>query len=164
MAKGIKKNHRTAKTIFFFIAAIVTMGFILACATTNQHTPHQSSEFYGIAGWKGQAVVFDTENNISVAAGIDINGNVGRRLFVEGCHAECVPGRLWNADYRIISGSFPPGMDFAPNFSDIKGVPKKSGHWIVQLELYNIMCNNKSYANIRQELRFHISGGRKVVR
>ena len=162
MAKGIKMKHAAAKAIFF-IAGIATIGFVLACAAANQNTAQQTSGMYSMTGWKGQNIQYDKENNINVGAGIDIDGKVGHRLFVEGCHAECVPGPLWTAHYRIVSGNLPPGMDFAPNASDITGVPTESGHWIVQVELYDVLCNDKNYVDVRQELRFHISGTGKVV-
>lgn len=36
------------------------------------------------------------------------------------------------------------------------GIPAKRGHWIVKIELYNILCNGITYLTLQQELRFHI--------
>lgn len=160
MEKGIRIN-RYAEAIVL-LAVIATIGFILACidAPPRQYSPPTGMS--GLTGWNGSGIWFDSENHI-YRGSIDINGEVGHPLYVGSCRATCEPGGQWTANHRILSGSLPPGMDFNTNNSGIEGIPTERGHWIVQLELYDITCNGSTYAGIKQELRFHISGTGRVI-
>lgn len=158
MTKGTKINKEVAE-VLFLLAVIVTIGFILACAEPLYEQQHkQQSGMSGLTGWNGWDTWYDSANQIRVAAGMDINGEVGHPLFVGGCRTNCEPGGNWTANHRVIKGTFPPGIDFTSNSSAIEGIPRERGHWIVQVEIYDVICNGVHYVNVRQELRFHITG------
>jgi hypothetical protein len=118
---------------------------------TNQHNNAGPTKpgLYGLTGWNG---------------GIpDINAEVGHPYTVYGPRANCVPSRNWNGNARIVSGQLPPGMEFNYQDMSIGGIPTERGHWIVKVELSNIICGGNSYQGLTQDLRFHVTGSGKVV-
>lgn len=158
MAKGIKINKGTA-TALILLVGIATIGFLLACADAPRRDSQQlPTGMSGLTSWNGWHIWYDSGQGINLAGGMDIDGEVGHPLSVGSCRANCEPGGNWTANHRIISGSFPPGVDFNSGNAGIYGIPTQRGHWIVQVELYDVMCNGVNYAGIRQELRFHIGG------
>jgi hypothetical protein len=100
------------------------------------------------------------------SSGDDINGEVGYPMELFGPTAVCNDYKdPWTASHRIVSGAFPPGIDWGKNCVDahcIGGIPTERGHWIVRLELYDVQCGGQFYKGFEQELRFHISGSGKV--
>ena len=112
--------------------------------------PPRSPGLYGLNGW----------NNTK--SDTDINGEVGHPLAVDYPRADCVPSGHWSFDQRV-SGTFPPGMSLDSSTGGISGLPTERGHWIVKMELYNLLCGGSSYEGFTQTLRFHISGSGKVV-
>jgi hypothetical protein len=103
----------------------------------------------------------------------DIQGEVGYPLTVRAPIGVCngVWGRGYTASYRIVSGQLPPGLHFQCDNGQwsgglcpsIIGIPTERGHWIVNIELYDVQCGGHFYEGFVQELRFHISGSGKVV-
>jgi hypothetical protein len=102
-------------------------------------------------------------------AAIDIDGEVGRELKVDGLHAICktdaefkVP---WTASFDIVSGTLPPGLTLN-NDSTISGIPRERGHWVVIMKVSNIhnVCGHADTPGFTQELRFHITGSGKVIK
>ena len=102
-------------------------------------------------------------------AAIDIDGEVGHGLKVDGLHAICktddefkVP---WTASFEVVSGTLPPGLTLNKD-STISGIPRERGHWVVTIKVYNIhnVCGHAHTPGFRQELRFHITGTGKVIR
>jgi len=94
----------------------------------------------------------------------EIDGEVGHPLNVGGPTADSTGG--WSASHMILSGSFPPGIDWGSG-SDIIGIPTERGHWVVKVELYNIICNGLNYdksCSFEQELIFHITGSGRVTK
>lgn len=98
----------------------------------------------------------------STRADADVNGEVGHPLTVGGPTANCVPGRNWSEDNRVASGALPPGLALGSG-GDVSGIPTERGHWIVEMQLYNVQCGGSSYQGFTQTLRFHITGSGKVV-
>jgi hypothetical protein len=130
-------------------ATLGTAGFLLACATGGEQHQQLGPGMYSLTGWN--------------AWNADINGEVGHRLYVNGPTANCKPSGNWNANYRLNSGSLPPGMSI-DNGMNIVGIPAERGHWILTLELYNVECGGNYYKGLTQELRFHITGSGRVIR
>jgi hypothetical protein len=147
MAAGLRISRQTA-TAIISIAAVATAGFLLACGSTPNSSQQRAPGFYNFTGWNDWTA--------------DINGEVGNRLYVNGPRALCHPSRSWRADKRIVSGELPPGLNFASG-DDIQGIPTQRGHWIVNLETYNVECQGNNYKGFTQELRFHITGSGRVV-
>lgn len=92
----------------------------------------------------------------------DVNGEVGHRLYLGGPRARCAPSGNFTANKMIVSGKFPPGIDWEYGKSAIEGIPTERGHWVVKLKMYGIVCNGGNYDGFEQELRFHITGSGKV--
>jgi hypothetical protein len=92
----------------------------------------------------------------------DIDGKVGYPLEVSRPLASC-PNDNWTSNSRIVSGDLPPGIEMKED-GRILGIPTERGHWIVQMEKYNLYCNGQSYPlmTFRQQLRFHVSGTGEV--
>lgn len=95
----------------------------------------------------------------------DIKGEVGHGLSIVGPRTRCEPNGKWLGRVQIISGSFPPGVNFSQSELGITGVPKERGHWIVTIRLDQITCSGILYDQLafEQELRFHISGSGRVL-
>jgi hypothetical protein len=121
----------------------------------------RSPGLYELSGWNGESTYWNGETN--VAAGTDINGEVGHPLSVYYPTASCLPSREWTAGgVKFVSGTLPPGLQFGEHWG-ISGIPTERGHWIVKLRMYDIKCEGGSYS-MEQELRFHITGTGKVIR
>ena len=123
---------------------------IYQAATRPKPTPPPSPGMYRLNGWN------------SSRAGIDIDGEVGHPFTVSGPTARCVGSQNWLGNQRINSGKLPPGMTMGES-GDIAGIPTERGHFIVEVEEFNVQCGGSSYEGFTQQLRFHITGSGKVV-
>jgi hypothetical protein len=92
----------------------------------------------------------------------DIDGDMGYRLHLEGPRCIGHTGD-WSAKHMIVSGSFPPGIDWSPG-SDISGIPTERGTWPVTVRLYDIEYGGTAFpqAAFEQQLLFHIKGSLRV--
>ena len=111
-----------------------------------------------VRAWNDTPVIGDA----NITSGIDIDGEVGHRLTVEGPTTSCQPGGKWSGDIEVASGELPPGLAKQSN-GDISGIPTQRGHWVVEMRVYNLTCNGDSYQGYTQELLFHISGSGRVI-
>lgn len=136
--------------MFKMIVGLVFMVFIALLAESASIASEDKPGLYRLNGWDNSRYA------------IDINGEVGHPVYVDGPRSKCVPlGTTMNK--RIASGSLPLGLALNNENGDITGIPTDRGHWIVKLEAYNVRCNDQSYEGFVQELRFHITGSGKVV-
>ena len=125
------------------------------------------AKFNNIKGWNHTEVWFSgasgEEGNVS---GIDIDGEVGHPVHVGSPRANCEPGGDWTLSVEVQSGTLPPGLSLSTRsgeYGQIKGIPTKRGHWIVEMRAYNLKCLGKNYMGFTQQLRFHISGSGRVI-
>jgi hypothetical protein len=91
-----------------------------------------------------------------------VKGEVGYRLEVDGPRLNL--DTRWSANHMIVSGSFPPGVEWGPG-GQITGIPKRRGHFWVTVKLYNITCNGHNddqHLSFEQQLHFHITGSGTV--
>lgn len=100
----------------------------------------------------------------------DINGEVGHPLFIDSPKGTCLPNNNWDYNFRIVSGTLPPGLSMDDIHGKISGIPSERGHWIVRLKIDSVTCNGEAetafgrpYEATPHELRFHISGTGKVI-
>lgn len=147
-------NKTTSMGYRFFLLLLF---FHVGCYLPGHSQKKKKPGLYRLTGWNGAWL--DTTTN--VAKSITINGEVGKQLELEQPTADCVSQtKTWTSLLRIISGELPPGI-YIEGVS-IRGTPENRGHYIVEIENYDIRCNNTDYGTIRQELRFHITGSGKV--
>lgn len=167
MLGDIIENRNGATKPAMVLATIATLGFILGCASTSsQNKETRSPGLHSFNGW------------MYTRAGIDINGEVGYPIKVQGPTAGCIlsdgslgkwqmHGDTIETAIRIKSGAFPPGVHldyYTPGQKlDIIGIPKERGHWIVRVIVPDVNCEGKRYNGFEQELRFHITGSGKVI-
>ena len=116
-------------------------------------------KFNNLKGWNYTAIYGQS----TTASGIDINGEVGHPVTVNGLTANCEPGGSWSANTEIISGEFPPGISKGSGGSKISGIPTQRGHWIVEMRASDLECNGEYFKGFTQQLRFHISGSGRVI-
>ena len=138
----------------------VSVGAAVLCLiTTSAYAGH----FTDIKGWNYTPAYFDgVEGHEGTVDGIDINGEVGHPLDVNGPTALCEPSRNWTLDVEVTSGTLPPGLEFG-NSWHVQGIPTKRGHWIVTVHAYNFTCESEKYMGFTQQLRFHITGTGDVI-
>ncbi len=110
-------------------------------------------------GWNDTPIY----GNSSTAEGVDIDGEVGHPLSVSGPTANCNDGGRWTSNTDIISGELPPGLSKDGRNGKISGIPTERGHWIVEMENSNIVCDGQGYKGYTQQLRFHIQGSGRVI-
>ena len=142
--------------IILFSAAMLS--FLSGCASEPITKPREPGLYHNgyIERWNG--------------GNSEVNGEVGHRLYVSYPTAKCIntiggDSGNWYAKNEIVSGQLPPGIAFNSNDWGISGIPTERGHWIVQLRLYNVKCNELYYkdSEFTQELRFHITGSGRVI-
>jgi hypothetical protein len=144
-------------TIMFLRCLWLFLFFQVGSGLPGQAQKKQKQGLHDLVGWNGAWVNPST----NVANSATISGEVGHELELAQPTADCVsPTKTWTSLLRIISGELPPGI-YIEGVS-IKGTPEQRGHYIVEVENYDIKCNNTDYGTIRQELRFHITGSGKV--
>lgn len=112
-------------------------------------------------GWGGEFIIFPGDAD-GKAGDLNIEGQVGYSLYVDGPRANCSVAGGWQGTANIVSGSLPPGLAIDSSFS-ITGVPTERGHWIVTLKLDPIYCGGASFWGFEQKLYFHIGGSGKVI-
>ena len=101
-------------------------------------------------------------------AAIDIDGEVGHMLEVQGprtmCRTDAEFNIPWSVYSEVASGTLPPGIELNNN-SSISGIPTQRGHWIVTMKISNIQnaCGQPAMPGFKQQLRFHITGTGKVI-
>ena len=138
---------------------LVVMGFVLCLAPISAY----ADSFTNIQGWNYAPVFFSgvsgQEGDVS---GVDIDGEVGHPLYVNGPQALCEPSRKWTLSVKIEKGELPPGMAFDEHFG-ITGIPTERGHWIVTIRAYDFVCEGTTYMGFTQQVRFHITGSGKVI-
>jgi hypothetical protein len=120
---------------------------------------------YGVSGWSPQweRPYCATGGGLSSCISLDIDGEVGYPLTVNGPTASCRPGGSWSASpVEITASKLPPGLSFNDSFG-ITGIPTQRGHWPLGLKLATITCNGRTYDGLTQQLRFHIKGSGRVV-
>jgi hypothetical protein len=149
-------NERRQKLIVIFSICMILVTLtsctdLYMAANRPRRTPPPSPGLYSLNGWYG------------TRGDADVNGEVGHPLSAGNPTANCVPSQHWSGGQRINSGVLPPGMSLDNNTGAISGLPSERGHWIVQMELYNVQCGGQSYLGFTQTLRFHITGSGKVV-
>lgn len=130
--------------------AIMAMACLVSACADLFTPPPKPPGLYNLTGWGGW--------------GADFDGEIGRPIWVIGPQANCRPSQQWSSHYRIISGQLPPGVYIRNDNYYIEGIPEDRGHYIVKLELYDILCGGTYYNGFTQELRFHITGSGRVVR
>ena len=147
---SFRLSFRKAIAIF----AAITVAALSGCATKMGGAAQDVREagMYSFTGW----------NNGTW--GMDVNGEVGHPVFVQGPTADCHPSGQWQMNSRVAQGTLPPGLTLGAAPSNITGIPTERGHWIVQMETYNVECQGGSYKGFQQELRFHITGSGQVVK
>ena len=162
----IKRNSINNGLVKAFILACLALVFLSGCIPNqpyNQTTTVKKPGLYSVKGWNyASCHYYKGKKTIDTCTSKDIDGKVGYQLYVTGMRANCVPGGKWSTSKKIItSGSLPPGLAFQGG-SIIKGIPEKRGHWIVNIKVEHLYCNDISYYGLQQELRFHITGSGKV--
>lgn len=149
-------NESLKRLILIFSICLISIT-LTSCADIYQAVnrpkpaPPPSPGLYRLNGWNGST------------SGIDIEGEIGHPLTVNGPTADCEPSRDWSGDQRINSGKLPPGLTMDDKSGGITGIPTVRNHFVVEVELYNVQCGGNSYRGFTQELRFHITGTGKVV-
>jgi hypothetical protein len=155
--------QKDSKTLLSFLIIAAYFLMFLASAPPRRTTVKKEEPgMYSLGGWGGQSSYWD--GTVNIANGLDVNGEVGHPLTVYAPTARCVsPTKAgWTYNYRILSGSLPPGLNWNYNYhGQITGIPKERGHWILKLEMYDIRCEGKTY-RLQQEVRFHITGSGRV--
>lgn len=151
----MSQHKQTSK--FFLRYLLFLLFFLIVLIIPGLAQKKQKPGLYDLTGWNGAWV--NTSTN--VANSITINGEVGYQLELAQPTANCIsPTKTWTSLLRIISGQFPPGIYIEG--ASIKGTPEQRGHYIIEIENYDIKCNDTDYGTMRQELRFHITGSGKV--
>ena len=143
------------------------MAFILAVGAAPSMAGAQSARppvgLTNVTGWNGVPVDY-SNGGIGTTAGIDINGQVGYRLVVPAPTSGCAGSDFGYGGPVRGGATLPPGLGWDALGNDtISGIPTERGHWIVQIERLEIVCNGITYNGFRQELRFHITGSGRVV-
>lgn len=128
---------------------------------------HAQPEMLTVQGWgKGWMSESTGDYSLGEGPGIDVDGQVGYRLFVKGPRVKC--DQHWHFNYKIISGTLPPGLTIVEGPCDIEGIPTERGNWVVKIQIFNVTCGTQpiDLAHIDydiQEIRFHIAGSGKVI-
>lgn len=138
---------------------LVVMGLVLCLASTSGY----ASSFTNIKGWNYAEVFFDgISGHEGIVSGVDIDGEVGHPLYVNGPTAVCEPSGHWTLNVKIEKGELPPGMEFDEHFG-ITGIPTQRGHWIVTIRADDFTCEGQTYMGFTQQVRFHITGSGQVI-
>lgn len=162
------KSIRKWNAALFLVNGALVLGAVhwLGCAGTQQQQQQpRSPGLYDLKGWAYSGVWWPGSGT-GTATAVDIDGTVGHPLTIYGPTGSTSPnGAPWSYNYRIDSGQLPPGLAFdTPSYSAISGIPTERGHWIIQLEVYNLQLTTPyfSYAGFTQQLRIHITGSGEV--
>ena len=140
---------------FKLISAVVIMIFFTTSVVY--------AKFNNIKGWNYTDVYFSgVSGETGRVSGIDIDGEVGHPVFVNGPRANCQPGGDWSLGTEVSDGELPPGLTKGSG-GTIEGIPTSRGHWIVEMRAYNLKCQGNNYMGFSQQLRFHISGSGRVI-
>ena len=142
--------------VLIVLGALLCLALPLAYADGPIYDETGNPLFY-VFGWGGQWNY--------TSAGVDIDGEVGHPLTVEGLqHNSRACSTPWTADFEVAEGTLPPGLKLNTD-SSISGIPTERGHWIVTMKAFNIenACGRPSTPGFTQQLRFHITGTGKVI-
>jgi hypothetical protein len=155
----------TALASSLFLICLFVLASLTACfGPIASPPPPTAPGLYNVIGWAGQGC-FNMSGGGSTQGtcnGVDLYGDVGHPMGVSGPTARCVPSQQWSGNASIDSGALPPGLSF-DNSDNVTGIPTSGGHWIVEMTMGAMSCGGTSYIGFKQELRFHIGGGGKVV-
>lgn len=150
------------KVVVMFVSMVFLSGLVSAEEYYGSDFNQQNVRFNQVKGWMYSSCSFPS-GEIGECVGVDIDGQVGYPLNVQGLTANCTPDGRWEiTDPIIISGSLPPGMKLNSRTSAITGIPEKRGHWIVEIRIDPVYCGGLDFFGIKQQLRFHITGSGSV--
>lgn len=142
---------------------LVMAGLTLCFTASMVH----AGSFTNVQGWNYSSTYYDgVQGNEGTAVDVDIDGEVGHPVYVNGPTANCEPNGNWTLRIEVATGTLPPGLELVmegSGYGAIKGIPQERGHWIVTMRAYDLKCNDGGYEGFTQQVRFHISGTGKVI-